>query len=128
MKIPRPKPIAFLLFAACAAALVFSTTSGAQHVRRSGGTGSGRLVIWRIPGLGNDLIVGVTIDGRRAGNINYGAHFETTLSPGRHVLSVEAFPQPFPRPPYTITINVRPGELYNFTAKGGTTQLILSRS
>src|SRR4051812_14168579 len=87
--------------------------------------GGGRLVIWRSPSLGNDLVVGLLIDGRRAASITYGGHFETILAPGRHVIGVQAFPQPFPREPYNVVINVRPGELYNFTARGGTLQLEL---
>ena len=88
----------------------------------------GRLIIWRIPGLGNDLIVGVTIDGKRVADITYGNHFETILSPGRHVVMVEPFPNPYRYRHYAVTLNVRPGELYNFTAKGGTEQLVLKRS
>ena len=128
MRISRPKLLAFVFLAVCTV-LACPVTSHAQHVRRSGGPAEGgRLVIWRIPGLGNDLIVGVLIDGRRVANINYGGHFESILAPGRHVIGVEAFPQPYPREPWTTTIDVRPGQIYNFTAKGGTDQLILKRS
>lgn len=102
--------------------------SEAQQGRGADARQGGRLIIWRIPGLGNDLIVGVTIDGRRVADITYGNHFETTLPPGRHVIMVEAFPQPYRYEPYSVTINVKPGELYNFTAKGGTSQLVLKRS
>jgi len=113
-------PKALFILAMCAILFGGIVASEAQ-------TG-GRLIIWRIPGLGNDLIVGVTIDGRRVKDITYGNHFETILSPGRHVVMVEPFPNPSRYPPYAVTLNVRPGELYNFTAKGGTEQLVLKRS
>jgi hypothetical protein len=100
--------------------LIAGPTSHAQS--------GGRLIVWRIPGLGNDLIVRLKIDGRTAADITYGNHFDAILPPGRHVLAVEAFPRPYRYAPYTVTINVRPGELYNFTAKGGTNQLVLKRS
>jgi hypothetical protein len=118
------RTVSFLLLAG---ALLLSNVAPCDAQRVRGQEGS-RLVIWRIPGLGNDLIVDVRIDGRPAGAVNYGQHFETILSPGRHVVSVRALPQPYPRPPFAITIDVKPGQLYNFTAKGGTDQLILVKS
>jgi hypothetical protein len=118
------RTISFLLLAG---ALLLSSVAPCDAQRGRSQEG-GRLVIWRIPGLGNDLIVDVRIDGKPAGAINYGQHFETILFPGGHVVSVRALPQPYPRPPFAITIDVKPGHLYNFTAKGGTDQLILVRS
>jgi hypothetical protein len=121
------RSIGLFLFLVLVAVVFFASidTSHAQPRRHVAPTGEGRLVIWRSPGLGNDLVVGLLIDGRRAASITYGSHFETTLSAGRHVIGVQAFPQPFPREPFNLVINVRPGELYNFTARGGTLQLEL---
>jgi hypothetical protein len=96
-------------------------TSRAAH-------GAGRLIIWRVPGLGNDLVVAVNIDGRHAADLTYGAHLDTTLSPGRHVVSVEPYPRVYSFAGSSVVIDVRPGELYNFTAKGSVQQLILKRS
>jgi hypothetical protein len=95
--------------------------------RREYGVG-GRLVIWRVPGLGNDLVVAVSIDGQRVADLTYGRHLDTTVAPGQHVITVEAYPRPFDHRTYSTAINVRPGELYNFTAKGGTENLHLTRS
>ena len=111
-----------------AVATVFLTataTSNAGRAAAPASQGGGRLVVWRSPGLGNDLIVGLTIDGRRAMDITYGAHYDAMIPTGRHVIGVKAFPQPHPQPPFTVEINVKPGQLYNFTAKGGTSQLVL---
>ena len=88
----------------------------------------GRLIIWRVPGLGNDLVVGVNIDGRHAADLTYGAHLDTILSPGRHVISVQPYPRIYSYGGATVVIDVRPGELYNFTAKGSVSQLHLKRS
>jgi hypothetical protein len=119
--------IPFLL-AVSATLLGLITASDAQHVPARRSMEGGRLVIWRIPGLGNDLIVEVRVDSRLAGNITYGQHFETILAPGHHTVSVRALPQPWPREPFSIALDVKSGGLYNFTAKGGTLQLILVRS
>ena len=85
----------------------------------------GRLVVWRSPGLGRNVVVGLTIDGRQAADLTYGRHYDQPISPGRHVIAVQAFPRAYPMPPFRVEINVRSGELYNFTAKGGVQQLIL---
>jgi len=87
-----------------------------------------RLIIWRVPGLGNDLVVGVDIDGRHAADLTYGTHLDKILSPGRHVISVQPYPRIYSYGGATVVINVRPGELYNFTAKGSVSQLFLKRS
>ena len=116
------------LFVLVTVIILLGGITASQQVRGADSRQGGRLIIWRIPGLGNDLIVGVTIDGRRVADITYGNHFETILSPGRHVVMVEAFPRPYQYEPYVITINVKPGELFNFTAKGGTSQLVLKRT
>ena len=88
----------------------------------------GRLVIWRVATLGNDLFVGVTIDGRHAGDLPYGHHLDTGLPSGRHVVAVKPYPAIYADAGATVVINVRPGELYNFTVKGSVRQLFFSRS
>jgi len=85
----------------------------------------GRLVIWRSPGLGRNVVVGVIIDGRHTADLTYGRHYDQPISNGRHVVAVQAYPRAYPLPPYSLQLNVRPGQLYNFTAKGGVQQLVL---
>jgi len=111
------------------AAAMFLTLIGSAPGRSTtvhSGPG-GRLIVWRSPVIGTDVIIGVTVDGRRF-DVTYGGHFETILSPGRHVVGIQAFPQPYPQLPNNVVIHVRPGELFNFTAKGGTTQIYLKRT
>jgi hypothetical protein len=121
--------ILFLLLAAFAC-LGLPLEAQGQHVRRStlAAAGGGRLVIWRVATLGNDLIVEVKIDGRHVTDLTYGKHLDTALSPGRHTVTVKAFPRVHLASIDSVVIDVRPGELYNFTAKGSVTQLYLKRS
>src|SRR4029077_4574274 len=113
-----PRTILFLLVAAFV--LGPAGASQAQH--------GGRLVIWRVATLGYDLFLSVSIDGRHAADLPYGHHFDTVLPPGRHVIFVEPYPKVFPDPGVSVVINVRPGDLFNFTTKGSVRQLYLSRS
>jgi hypothetical protein len=120
---------AILVFVITAWGAFFSTasTADAQRVHGNRQKGSGRLVIWRIPTLGNDVFVTLTIDGRSEASIGWGDHYDGMLSPGRHTISVQATPRPVYRDPWTMTLNVRPGQTYNFTAKSQSSVLALVR-
>jgi hypothetical protein len=87
--------------------------------------GAARLVIRRIPDLGNAVTVNLSIDGIPVATIPYGHAYEGFLSPGRHVLSV--FPTPNPKwpNPLKMTLDARSGHTYTFTAEGDSGHLIL---
>lgn len=88
--------------------------------------GDARLIIRRIPNLGNVVAVDLYIDNVAVQPIGYGQTYEGFLSPGRHVLSVSATPNPKWPTPSEIILNVRKGETYSFTAMGdGSGNLIL---
>ena len=78
----------------------------------------GRLIIRRIPNLGNSVIVDLYVDGVAVAAIGYGHTYEGFLPPGRHVLSVLPTPNPkwFTQP--QMILNVRNGQTYSFTAVG----------
>ena len=89
--------------------------------------GAARLIIHRIANLGNNLIVALWIDGVSVASIAYGHTYEHLLPPGRHVLSVLPTPNPRWKTPWQMTLNVRNGQAYNFTARSdGSGQLILN--
>ena len=77
-----------------------------------------RLIVRRIPNLGNDVIVDLYVDGVAVAPIGYGRTYEGFLSPGRHVLSVLPTPSPKWSTPSTMTLDVRSGQTYSFTAMG----------
>jgi hypothetical protein len=90
-------------------------------------TGTARLTVYRIPNIGKRVIVHLYVDDVVAGLIGYGQTYEGFLTPGRHVLSTLATPDPtwWERPP-TI-VDVRSGQTYKFTAMGnGKGNLILA--
>jgi hypothetical protein len=86
-----------------------------------------RLIVRRIPNLGNNVIVDLYIDGVAASPIVYGQTYEGFIPPGRHVLSVVASPHPKWPTPTQLILDARKGETYSFTAMGdGSGQLILN--
>jgi hypothetical protein len=81
-------------------------------------TDSARLIVRRIPNLGNHVIVDLHIDGVAVAGIGYGRTFEDFLRPGRHVLSVWPTPHAQWLTPWQMTLDVRNGRTYAFTAMG----------
>ena len=89
--------------------------------------GGARLIIHRLADLGNNLIVRLWIDDVAVASIAYGHTYEGLLPPGRHVLSVLPTPNPRWNIPWQMTLNVRNGQTYRFTAMGdGSGYLILT--
>ena len=78
--------------------------------------GAARLIITRIPNLGNWVIVDLWVDGVLAGSIGYGHTYRGFLAPGRHVLSVLPTPRPRWPTPWQMTLDAQSGQTYNFTA------------
>jgi hypothetical protein len=88
--------------------------SGSRHTPSE--KGRARLVIYRIPNLGNRVIVDVWIDGVVAGPINYGDTLETYVSAGPHVLTVLPTPNPNWHTATQIPVYLRAGQTNSFTA------------
>jgi hypothetical protein len=87
--------------------------------------GAARLIVRRIPDLGNFVYVDLYVDGVAVATIGYGSTYEGLLPPGRHVLSVLPTPNPkWPRP-WEMTLDVRSGHTYTFTAEGDSGYLTL---
>ena len=65
-------------------------TAGSAYRYRDSyhGSGDGQLLIRYAPTLGFNVVVGVWIDGRYAGNFAWGHTFRRTLPAGPHVITV----------------------------------------
>jgi len=87
--------------------------------------GAARLIIRRLPGLGNYVIVNLSVDGVPVAAIGYGRTYEGFLPSGRHVLSVLPTPSPKWPAPWGMILDMRSGETYSFTAQGYSGHLIL---
>ena len=85
-----------------------------------------RLIVRRIPNIGYNVIVDLYVDGVVVPPIGYGRTYEGFLPSGRHVLSVLPTPSPKWSTPWQMTLDVRKGQTYTFTAMGdGSGHLIL---
>ena len=79
-------------------------------------TPTGRLIVIRVANFGWNLAANLKIDGKTVANIVQGRRYDHPISAGRHVLTVSVVPNLQLSQPTSITVNVRPGGTYAFTA------------
>ena len=77
---------------------------------------SGRLVVIRVANFGWNVAANLKVDGRTVANIVQGRKYDHPIPGGRHVLTISAVPNVTMSEPSSITVNVRPGGTYIFTA------------
>jgi hypothetical protein len=124
---------ALILIAACVFLSGYAASEAMSSDAQSGRAatlvqpvnGAARLVIRRIPDLGKVVTINLSIDSVPVATIPYGHTYEGFLSPGRHVLSVFPTPKPKYPSPWQMTLDVRSGHTYTFTAMGDSGHLIL---
>jgi len=92
--------------------IFFSTVSVANASAKSGG----RLIVIRVANFGWNLAANLKIDGQTVANIVQGRRYDHRISAGRHVLTISVVPNLQLSQPTSITVNVRPGRTYIFTA------------
>jgi hypothetical protein len=92
--------------------IFFSAVSVATDAAKPGG----RLIVIRVANFGWNVAANLKIDGQTLANIVQGRRYDHRIPAGRHVLTVSAVPNIELRQPTSITVNVRPGGTYIFTA------------
>src|SRR2546421_10108067 len=94
------RPVVLILAFACA---IF--VSGIEAQASSNAKG-GRLIVQRAPNFGNDLVVHLSIDGKKVADIPRDQRYDAPASAGRHVLTVVARPNAEHRPPISMHLTV----------------------
>jgi hypothetical protein len=92
--------------------IFFSAISVANASAKSGG----RLIVIRVANFGWNLVANLKIDGQTVANIVQDRRYDHRIPAGRHVLTVSVVPNIQLSQPTSITVNVRPGGTYIFTA------------
>ena len=100
-----------ILTFACAIFISGAETQGASSSHKGG-----RLIIQRAPNFGNDLVVHLSIDGKKVADIPRDQRYDAPASAGRHVLTVVARPNAEHRPPISMHLTVQSGHTYILTA------------
>jgi len=92
--------------------IVFAGVSVANAAAKPGG----RLIVIRAANFGWNVAVNLKIDGQTVANIVQGRRYDHRIPAGRHVLTISAVPNIVLSYPTSMTVNVRPGGTYIFTA------------
>ena len=92
--------------------IFFSAVSLANAAAKPGG----RLIVIRVANFGWTLAASLKIDGQTVANIVQGRRYDHRIPSGRHVLTISAVPNIQLSQPTSITVNVRSGGTYIFTA------------
>ena len=88
--------------------------------------GTARIIVYRIPNIGKNVIAQLYVDDVVVGAIGYGQTYEGVLTSGQHVLSALATPRPKWRDRPPTIVDLRGGRTYRFTVMGnGSGSLIL---
>jgi len=95
---------------------------------KAAGPRSGRLIVIRAANFGWNLAANLKIDGRTVANIVQGRRYDHFIPTGRQVLTVSPVPNIDLRQPSSITVNVRPGGTYIFTALWDSDRVYLQRT
>ena len=101
--------------------IFFSAVSLANAAAKPGG----RLIVIRVANFGWNLAASLKIDGQTVANIVQGRRYDHRIPAGRHVLTISAVPNIQLSQPTSITVNVRPGGTYIFTALWDSDQIYL---
>lgn len=92
--------------------ILFSAVSAANAAAKPGG----RLIVIRVANFGWNLAANLKIDGQTVASIVQGRRYDHRIPAGRHVLTIAAVPNLTISQPSSITVNVRAGGTYIFTA------------
>ena len=95
--------------------LILVFASGLSFSKAAGQPG-GRLIVTRTANFGWNLAANLKLDGRTVANIVQGRRYDHFIPAGRHVLTISAVPNVELRRATSITVHIRPGKTYVFTA------------
>lgn len=88
----------------------------------------GRLIVQRAPNFGSDLFIRLSIDEKRVADIPRNQHYGGVLAAGRHILTALALPNTQSRRPTSISLTIKSGHVYIFTATWESDRLVLRPS
>jgi len=113
----------FLILAFACAFFVSGTETQARTTHKGA-----HLIVQRAANFGTEVVVRLSVDGRRVADIQRDHRYDGFVSAGRHVLAVTPMPNIELRPPTSVRVTVRSGRTYIFTAAWEADRLVLRRS
>ncbi len=89
---------------------------------------SGHLLVYRVANFGSDLGLVLSVDGKDVGSFTEGRNYDGYLSAGQHRLTARPDPNRTDARPGRITLTVKAGQTYSYTAAWSGQKLVLVRN
>jgi hypothetical protein len=80
------------------------------------GEGGSTITVTRAPSVGSGVFVGLSVDGKHVKTLMQGSRYNGTLSPGKHVISVNPDPNTSGQRPNAVEVTAEKGHSYSFSA------------
>jgi hypothetical protein len=125
----RYRLLNYVLPLGCACLVWIGTASSSGPISAFADTKTGaRVIVSRVANFGSDLSLILSVDGREVARLVDGRSYDSYLSPGQHVLSAKAYPNPGRSPLWQQTLNLTNGQTYSFTALWQGSDLVLVKN
>ncbi len=89
---------------------------------------SGHLLVYRVANFGSDLGLVLSVDGKDVGSFTEGRNYDGYLSAGQHRLTARPDPNRTDARPGRITLTVKAGQTYSYTAAWSGSNLVLVKN
>ncbi len=89
---------------------------------------SGHLLVYRVANFGSDLGLVLSVDGKNVGSFTEGRNYDGYLSAGQHRLTARPDPNRTDARPGRITLTVKAGQTYSYTAAWSGSNLVLVKN
>jgi len=86
------------------------------------------LIVQRAPNFGTNLVLQLSIDGKKTANIPRDQHYGGMIPAGRHMLAVISLPNTQSRRPTLMRVTFQSGKIYLYTAMWERDRLVLRPS
>jgi hypothetical protein len=87
----------------------------------------GHLIVHRIANFGEDLVLTLSVDGAHLADVGDGSTYDGYLPPGQHVLTPMAGPGRGDQTPTPLTLTIKEGQTYSYTARWEGGNVVLSK-
>src|ERR1043166_2345099 len=115
----------FFLICACSWLSLKSQAAEKPPSKTSATTGQARLIVQRTPNFGSNLVVRLSIDGKKVADIPRNQHYGGFISSGRHSLTVLSIPNTEHRRATSVRLTVKSRQVYIYTAAWDSNRLVL---
>jgi len=116
-----------ILSLACACAISVGCATN-QPGTATAPPNSGHLLVYRVPNFGTDLFLVLSVDGKDVGSFTEGRNYDGYLPAGQHVITARPDPNRNDARPGRITLTVKAGQTYSYTAAWSGQNLALVRN